>query len=327
MDDEPIAAYEFDGKGGARALSAEEVLSTSGNWQNLPEILHWVLVDYSDPTAVEWLRSSSGLDPVLVSALTATDPRPRSLVQGEGMLLVLRGVNTNAGQDPEDMVALRIWIEPGLIVTVRHRQLASIRDLRDALDAGRGPGDIGDFLVGVIDKMLDRIGAVVLELDDMADDLEDQVISVESRELRTQLGALRRQAIALRRYVAPQRDTIGRLYAERVPWLSDMDRARLQEAADRIQRYVEDLDSARDRAAVTQEELSNRLAESTNRTMYTLSVVAAIFLPLGLITGLLGINVGGLPGVESPYAFWAVTTGLVVMAWALAAWFRKQNLI
>jgi zinc transporter len=57
----------------------------------------------------------------------------------------------------------------------------------------------------------------------------------------------------------------------------DTVRARLREAADHTTRYIEDLDAARDRAAVTYEELSNRLAEQMNETMYRLSIVAAIF--------------------------------------------------
>lgn len=106
---------------------------------------------------------------------------------------------------------------------------------------------------------------------------------------------------------------MARLFGERVSWLTDLARARLREAADRITRYIEALDSARERVAVTSEELSNRLAEQMNANMYLLSVVAAIFLPLGLLTGLLGINVGGIPGVDSPWAFTGVTISLFVI--------------
>lgn len=59
--------------------------------------------------------------------------------------------------------------------------------------------------------------------------------------------------------------------------------------------------------------------------MYVLSLVAAIFLPLGLLTGLLGINVGGIPGTESPWAFTVVTCGLVALG--LVAAFRRLRLL
>ena len=120
---------------------------------------------------------------------------------------------------------------------------------------------------------------------------------------------------------------LARLPTEAVTWLTDLDRARLREEAERIARLVEDIDADRERAAVTQEELSNRLAEETNRTMYVLSLVAAIFLPLGLLTGLLGINVGGIPGTESPWAFTIVTLGLVGLAGGLVVAFRRMRLL
>ena len=76
----------------------------------------------------------------------------------------------------------------------------------------------------------------------------------------------------------------------------------IREIAERTSRFVEDIDAAKDRAAITQEELNSRLSEQMNKAMYVLSIVAAIFLPLGLLTGLLGINVGGIPGAENKWA-------------------------
>lgn len=130
--------------------------------------------------------------------------------------------------------------------------------------------------------------------------MEQEVIATESHALRTRLSEIRREAIMLRRYLSPQRDAMTRLPAESVPWLSDANRLHLKEATDRLVRCIEDLDSARDRAAVTQGELANRLSEQLNTRMYVLSLVAAVFLPLGFLTGLLGINLGGIPGSEKP---------------------------
>ena len=98
---------------------------------------------------------------------------------------------------------------------------------------------------------------------------------------------------------------------------------RIREIAERTTRFVEDIDSARDRAAIAHEELNNRLSEQMNKAMYTLSIVAAIFLPLGLLTGLLGINVGGIPGTESHWAFGIVSFVLVGIA-AVLIWIFKR---
>ena len=116
----------------------------------------------------------------------------------------------------------------------------------------------------------------------------------------------------MRRFIGPNREAIQRLVNDPADWMDPRDRLRLREVADKITRYVEELDTARERAAVVQDELASRLAERLNNNTYVLSVIAAIFLPLGLLTGLLGINVGGMPGAEDGTAFWIVTAGLVV---------------
>lgn len=75
-------------------------------------------------------------------------------------------------------------------------------------------------------------------------------------------------------------------------------------------RYIEDLDAIRERAQIVKDELANGLADRMNKNLYVLSVIAAIFLPLGFLTGLLGINVGGIPGADNVSAFWVFVAGL-----------------
>ncbi len=190
----------------------------------------------------------------------------------------------------------------------------AVNDLREAVEAGTGPIGPGDFLYRLADRLIDRMGPVVSELDDRVDELEDAVLTEQSTALRTQIGEIRREAISLRRYLAPQRDVVARLPLEQASWLEPLHKAHLREIADRTLRYVEDLDAARERAAVIQDELNNRLSDQMNRTMYLLTIVAAVLLPPSLITGLFGINVGGMPGVENIWAFSLVVFGLVVIA-------------
>jgi zinc transporter len=112
--------------------------------------------------------------------------------------------------------------------------------------------------------------------------------------------------------MAPQREAMNRLAGLDTDLINPNQRARLREVADRTMRYVEDLDAVRDRTAVLQDELTTHMSEQMNRTMYLLTVVATIMLPLGFLTGLLGVNVGGIPGADSPWAF-AIFCGLLAV--------------
>lgn len=286
----------------------------------------WIHLERTQQAVKEWVRHEAGLDPLVSEALLAEETRPRSLSIGEGLLVILRGVNLNPGAAPEDMISVRMWIDSQRILTLRFPRLQPIDDIRVSLHEGKGPAEPGEFLVELVSGLLERMKPILEELDERLDRLEEEVVEAQRHELRRALGELRREAIVFRRYLAPQRDVVSHLQVERMPWLSGTHRARLRELCDRLIRYVEDLDALRERAAVTQEELTSRLSEQMNKTMYVLSLVAGIFLPLGLLTGLLGINVGGMPGTDSEFAFTLVCVLLVVLA-ALGVWlFRRLRL-
>ena len=314
-----IAAYILDKKGGGRQIGWDGIDS----WQPDQGLL-WIHFDYSSPNVQEWLFGKSGLEEVICDALTEEDSRPRCTPFQEGLLLGLRGVNLNPGADPEDMVGIRIWFETDRIISTRKRKILSISDIRAALEQGIGPESLSDFLVQLAGRMMERMRHVIDDLEDAVADVEDQVLTSESRQLRTELAALRRQAISLRRYLAPQREALSRLLTEKIAWLDESDRIRLREVYDQLTRHIEDLDEARDRAAVTQEQLINSLSEQMNNKMYILSIVAAIFLPLGFLTGLLGINVGGIPGADSKLGF-SVFVILLVGVVGFQIWFFKKK--
>jgi zinc transporter len=101
----------------------------------------------------------------------------------------------------------------------------------------------------------------------------------------------------------------------------------LREETDRLTRYLEDLDLVREHALVTQEELMNRVAHEQNVRVYLLSVIAAIFLPLTFLTGLLGMNVAGLPGTVSRYAFTISVAVMIILGLGLAAFFKFKKWI
>ena len=315
-----LRSFIIDKKGRGRTIDAEEVQQWS------PEQgLLWVHLDVSDPHAGRWLEKQAKLPAIAVDMLLAGETRPRSIVSDEGLLTILRGVNMNPGADPEDMVSIRVWIDQHRIISTRRRRLLSIDDICESLNAGKGPTGSGDFLVVLIERLADRIGGFVESIEDRMDDAEDEISKGKAPGFRQRLSALRRQIAEVRRFLAPQRDALDRLTRQSSSWLSDAEAQSLRQEADRITRFLEDLDLARERAVVLQEELLSLIAQEQNARMYVLSVVAAIFLPLTFITGLLGMNVGGLPGLDSNAGFaWSIVVMIAAGA-GLLMFFRWKK--
>ena len=126
-------------------------------------------------------------------------------------------------------------------------------------------------------------------------------------------------------HLAPQRDALERLVRQPDPILTEQDNLGLREQADRVQRFIEDLDLIRERGLVSQEEFLSRIAYQQNQRIFVLSVVAAIFLPLTFLTGLMGMNVGGLPGANSPYGFVGAVGLMAALAGGVAYYFRRRR--
>lgn len=225
------------------------------------------------------------------------------------------------------MVSVRLWIEPTRIVSVQLRQVLSIDEIAEACDRNEAPQTIGRFVFTLIDGMSAKVEAMVTTLVEQLDGLEEESLEESGATGQQRLSELRRQLVVVRRYVAPQRAALERLSQTDVTPLNDSDRILIREISDQTVRLVDELDAARERATVINDTLLAQRAEEMNRNMLVLSVVAAVFLPLGFLTGLLGINVGGLPGVESPYAFWVVCALSGALAGVLVLLFKRLDWI
>ena len=316
-----VHAYVLDGKGGVVKLDWAGIAA----WTPADGVL-WVNLYYSTRDAQHWLEASSGIDPIVRDALLDDDPRPRTAPHGNDLLLIVRGINHAEGAAPEDMISVRAWLEPHRVITLRRRRSRSLEAISGELDRGTGPRDTGQLASELVEKIVEHVSTRVDTLGDAIAACEDQILTDNASvaELRTRLADLRRRAIALRRFLAPQREALAKLSIAQLPWFGVEHRARVIEVADRMTRTVEELDAARDRAAVTQEELGSRIAELTNRRIYMLSLITAVFLPLGFVCTLFSVNVGGVPLRDVPWAFWALC-GTFVVGSGIQIWIFKRR--
>ena len=319
MSDAFICAYSLNGDGSGTPLDAPGVASGTAT-----EIPVWVHLSARSASDRQWLENEADLpDETLIDALLAEDTRPRMQTRDDGVLLILRGVNLNDNAEPEDMVSIRIWVESRRFISVQLRTLRGVEDMQQRIESGTGPTDIGDLVTTFIEGSIVRMSPIMGDLADGIDELEDRILQMDLSGIREKIVSTRRQAIIFNRFLAPQRDIVQRLAESSISWLSEDDILRLQEAQNDITRFVEDLQALRERSHSVQEEVANILTERLNRNTYVFSLIAAIFLPLSFLTGLLGINVPGIPGADDPKAFLVFCGILIAVVVAQVAVFKK----
>ncbi len=287
--------------------------------------LDWKHLDFTQTEDADWIRTESGLSSIVADALVDADSRPRMLQTDQGVLLILRGVNLNPDSAVEDMVSVRVWVERDRVISTARRQLFSIRELSEAHKAGTGPQTPVEFLTLLIKRLGDFITEAIERIEDFLDHAEENVNDSSVVARNSPFSVVRRQTARIRRYLAPQREALDRLARITADMFNEQDKAEFHEQANRLTLTLEDLDLVRERAMVAQEELVGIIAHEQNARMFVLSIVAAIFLPLSFLTGLMGMNVAGLPGLENEWAFWILAAIMLLITVVILALFRIKK--
>jgi zinc transporter len=183
---------------------------------------------------------------------------------------------------------------------------------------------MGDFMSTLIEKMVGRVAPVLAQLEDAIDEEEDDLVEGKLSHVESTLVGVRGRIIRLRRYLAPQREALVRLSQEKLAWILPEERARLAESANQLTRSVEDLDEFRERAQVIQEEIGLYYNRRLTRSTFLITLAASVLVPLNLFAGLFGMNVGGIPGKDSPYAFWAIAALFIGFGIFVYLWGRRR---
>lgn len=309
----------LDGTGGAQEIAGSGTDSAGG------QAHEWVHLDWAAPGTLETLIDDFSVAPELALTLLAEETRPRSLsVKDAQEVLLLRGVNLAEGEDPTDMISLRLLVGHNRIISLSKRRLLTLDTIRQSLENGTGPEDCGALVAAMVEILISYAEATIGDLGDQLDDLEDLLLVEEVTEIEENLRPIRQKLITLHRYLVPQRDALSRFAATKAPWMAGDLPVRVRNALDRLLRVLEDMGAYRDRGALVQEELTHRAAQQLSRNTFVLTAAAGVLLPLTFLTGLFGMNVGGIPFKDWGLGF--ATMSLVCCAFGGIAWLIGKRL-
>ncbi|WP_028880487.1 zinc transporter ZntB [Terasakiella pusilla] len=315
-----VTAWQLNASGGGEELREDQIASKLKE-----DKIVWVHLDAMDPEAKPLLKEFCELDVHVEASLFASNTRPRADEFEDGCLINLRGVNVNEGKDPVDMISARLWISGNMIISLRRQRMMAFNDLREQLARGKGPTGQGDFVARVSNLLTVRMLPVLEAIDDQITSFED--MDYLKRGVDDELIEQRQNAARLNRYITPQQQALLKLSTLEADWLSDGHKTSIRQALDSVMLYLDEIKELKERMEILNDQLQKQSNGRIEHTMYVLSVVAGIFLPLGFLTGLLGINVGGMPGVEDQNAFWLVSLIILVIGIAEFMYFKWKKWI
>jgi len=260
-----------------------------------------------------------------LSILLGEEPRPQfHQTDKESYVIILRGINDSDEDKAENMVSVRIANHKNQLYVAHKRRVKSLTETLKKADEFKSSTE---FVLHIADKLTDKIESHIFALEEEVDNLEENMLDAPNQEGRLQIMQDRRKVIELRKYLLPQREVLMQFSRNSLKHIDDKTRNHFIDLYQRTSRICDLLDALRERLSLIQEEITAIISDKMNKNVYILSIVSAIFLPLGYLTGLLGINVGGMPGADNPIAFWLVCGISIIFGVSILLFFKRKKWI
>ncbi|HZS18146.1 MAG TPA: transporter [Candidatus Udaeobacter sp.] len=316
----PIWGYHFTPNQPARSITSEETLKfLSSRDSAVRDEFLWLHFSLSNAASESWLRHYLALPDTFYESLNSDVDATHLELDADALVARIHDVLYDFTFDVP-VATTTLCIKPHLVVSAHLRPWRSIDQLRAAIQAGhvfRSPIEIlarlfrdqASVLVDIVRKTKKQVGP-----------MEEQLLAKRISVSRSELGSLRRTLVRLQRLLAPEPAAFFRLLNRPPNWITEEELQNLQQSAEKFSTSISDTAALVERVKQLQEELSALVSEQTNRTLFVLTMVTVLALPINLVAGLFGMNVGGIPLAQDRYGFLLVVLPLIVLTALLAYW-------
>jgi len=308
----------------ARAAAAES--AAQGGVEATDGCFLWLHFNLAHTGALPWLQRHAQLPADFFELLHEGSHSTRIERSDDALVAVINDVHFDFSFEPSDISTLWIHVARHLVITARQQPLRSVDKLREAVKGGQRLRSPVELLEHLLHAQADVLVDIVRGVTERVDRIEDLMLSNRPDSQRARLGALRRLLVRLQRLLAPEPAALFRLLQHPPLWVADFDAQELRQSSEEFSVVLRDMSALQERIKLLQEEIAAQVNEDNNRSLFVLTIVTVLALPINIIAGLLGMNVGGIPLAQHAHGFWIVV-GIVISFTAIAGWiaFRRQG--
>lgn len=314
-----VWGYRFAPNQPARPVTSESMSEFLAEPDSGPQgEFFWLHFSLANLAAESWLRRNLTLPDAFYESLHSEVGSTRLEQDADSLVAVIHDVLFDFKFDPSAVATTSLYIDLRLLVSARLRPLRSVDQLRAAVRAGQVFRSPVDLLAHLLRDQASVLVDILRQSTRRVDQIEDRLLANRISTSRTELGSLRRVLVRLQRLLAPEPAALFRLLNQPPEWITKEDLQELQQAAVEFSDAVSDAVALVERVKLIQEELVALVNEQTNHTLFVLTVVTVLALPINLVAGLFGMNVGGIPLAEYGHGFLMIVGFLLVLTVLLA---------
>jgi zinc transporter len=277
----------------------------------------WLHFNLSNAASEKWLKAHARLADEFYETLHQGSRSTRIELADNTLIAVVNDVLHDFSFEASDISTLWINVAHDVVISARRTPLQAIEHLRQAVRQGEAIRSSVELLTHLLRDQADVLVDIVRKAVTRVDQIEDTLLAGRMRHKREDLGAMRRVLVRLQRLLAPEPAALFRLLQRPPAWMSDLDTQGLRQSTEEFAVVLSDMLSLQERIKLLQEEIAARVNEENGRSLFVLTIVTVLALPINIIAGLLGMNVGGVPLSQHPDGFWIIVS--IVLTFTVAA--------
>ncbi len=313
-----ICGFRFGPDGRGLSVGAGEAIDWLAGTADSAGFV-WLHFNLAHAATEKWLRVNVALSGLFHEALRDGSRSTRVELDDEMLVAVVNDVHYDFAVDPNDISTLWLAVGPRLMVIARLQPLRSIDRLRGAVNRGVMLRYTVELVIHLVHDQGDVLANIVRATTARIDDTEDHLLSGRLEKRRADLGSLRRLLVRLQRLLAPEPAALFRLLQKPPAWIGEENLQDLRQSTEEFNVALRDMAALQERIKLLQEDVAGRVAEENNRSLFVLTIVAVLALPINILAGLFGMNVGGVPLARNEDGFWIVVT-IVATFTGVAGW-------
>ncbi len=322
-----ICGFLITPDGPARELDSNQ----ARDWLSLTDVdrgagFLWLHFNLAHTGSLKWMHAHGNLPDEFFDTLHEDSHSTRIELVESSLLAVINDFHYDFSLEASEIATLWLSVHPRLVISARAKPLRSIDALREAVKHGQIIRSPIELLVRLLHQQESVLVDILRSVTQRVDQGEDRLLLGKLGVTRAELGGLRRLLVRLQRFLAPEPASLFRMLQLPPAWIDDVDRQELRQSTEEFTVVLRDMNALQERIKLLQEELAAHVNEQNNRSLYVLTIVTVLALPINITAGLMGMNVGGIPLAESAHGFWLVA-GLILSGTSFAAWlvFKKRN--
>lgn len=284
----------------------------------------WLHFDLVNAATEQWIQQNLDLSEAFFEMLHEGSHSTRVEYADGTLISVVNDVLFDFSFDASQISTIWLSVDRHMLVSARKKPLRSIDRLRAAVKNGELFGSSVELLVHLLHAQADVLAQIARDSIAKVDEIEDQMLRGRPEQNRTHLGHLRSVMVRLKRLLAPEPAALFRLLNRPPDWMSEADAQELRQSTEEFSVSLNDVATLEERIKLLQEEIAAQVQEQNNRSLFVLTIFTVLALPVNIVAGLFGMNVGGVPFTHQPYGFWIIIAFIITFSLVAGHWLFRR---